>query len=355
MTLSGSGGLESVQMPIEGMSCASCANGLEGALLDTAGVLRAEVSYEGATAIVVYAPGAISADGLRDVVRRAGFSAAGECEYQTIANRGGRPWVQAFIDHVDPVRCTGCGRCVEACGQDVYALVGSGGERKATVVCGDNCLGDCHCHKACRFGALVCKPQRLAKPPPANGAGGRTRCCEVQVPDTSTQGETGHAMNSLNVGDLAARLNDLSPIEKDVRLAAFGSILDGRSASLRSIAIATGLALELVDRTVESLTAQGMLVSSDSDGVVGSWGLSLTPTPHRLRRKGREFYPWCAEDAVGIPAALGEDAEIESFCHHCGEAMRIELRGGRLSRSSHDEARVWVAAADLGRSIVGCT
>jgi copper chaperone CopZ/NAD-dependent dihydropyrimidine dehydrogenase PreA subunit len=155
------GGVESLQMPIDGMSCPSCAMGLEEALREAAGVVRAEVSYEGATAIVVYDSGVVSVDGLRDAVRRAGFSAAGEHEYQTISTRSGRTWVQAFIDRVDFERCTGCGRCVQACGQDVYALVEVGGNRKATVVNGDNCLGDCHCHKACHFGALVCKPQRL--------------------------------------------------------------------------------------------------------------------------------------------------------------------------------------------------
>ncbi len=126
------------------------------------GVLRAEVSYAGATAIVGYDPGVVSAATLRQVIRDAGYSVAGEDAFQTIQTRGGGRWVQAFIDHVDPERCTGCGRCVQTCGQDVYALVEVGGNRKAVVVNGDNCLGDCHCHKACRFGALVCKPRRLA-------------------------------------------------------------------------------------------------------------------------------------------------------------------------------------------------
>ncbi len=128
------------------------------------GVLRAEVSHAGATAIVGHDPGVVSAASLRQAIQGAGYSVTGEGTFQTIQTRGSRPWVQAYIDHVVQERCTGCGRCVEACGQQVYTLVAvdGGSGLRALVVNGDNCLGDCHCHKACRFGALVCKPRRLS-------------------------------------------------------------------------------------------------------------------------------------------------------------------------------------------------
>jgi len=119
------------------------------------------VGYESSTALVDYVPHIVSAEALRTVIRETGYAVDHEEVFQTISTRGGRRWVQAFIDHVNEDRCTGCGRCVRACGQGVYALVSTANGKKAQVVNGDNCLGDCHCHKACRFGALVCMPRRL--------------------------------------------------------------------------------------------------------------------------------------------------------------------------------------------------
>ena len=50
---------------------------------------------------------------------------------------------------------------MRTCGQGVYVLVERDGGKAATVLNGDNCLRDCHCHKACKVGALVCRPRRL--------------------------------------------------------------------------------------------------------------------------------------------------------------------------------------------------
>ena len=125
-------------------------------------MVGAAVSFESGTALVSYTPAIVSMERLRLVVDRTGYAVGDQDQFQTIATRGGRRWLQAFIDHVDARKCTGCGLCVKACGQGVYALAAFGDAKKAVVVNGDNCLGDCHCHKACRFDALVCKPVRLS-------------------------------------------------------------------------------------------------------------------------------------------------------------------------------------------------
>ncbi|MHB1005883.1 MAG: cation transporter [Chloroflexota bacterium] len=162
MPQDGQGTMVSTQLPISGLTCGSCAKRLEDALRATEGVVQAAVSYESGTALVGFTPATVSVEMLRLAVGKAGFAVGDQGQFQTIATRGGRRWVQAFIDHVDAGKCTGCGQCVKACGQGVYALAWFGEAKKAVVVNGDNCLGDCHCHKACRFDALVCMPVRLA-------------------------------------------------------------------------------------------------------------------------------------------------------------------------------------------------
>jgi alkylmercury lyase len=65
--------------------------------------------------------------------------------------------------------------------------------------------------------------------------------------------------------------------------------------------------------------------------VVGSWGLSVFETPHRLRVEGRELYAWCAWDSLFLPVVLGEEVEVESTCPTTG--TRITLAVSRESVS----------------------
>ncbi len=143
--------------------------------------------------------------------------------------------------------------------------------------------------------------------------------------------------------------------ERAVRRAAFRSILGGVRASARDLSSGTALPLEDVCRTLESLVAKGLVVLAPTGEVVGSGGLSLVPTPHRLHIQGQQLYTWCAEDAVGIPAALGADAEVASACAFCGEPIAIEIQAGHLFRSAPAGVQLWLAAAEVGRSLVGCT
>ena len=56
----------------------------------------------------------------------------------------------------------------------------------------------------------------------------------------------------------------------------------------------------------------------------------FAPTPHRVSAGGREWTATCAWDALGIPAALHGDGEVESECACCEEPLRLEVRDGEL-------------------------
>jgi hypothetical protein len=57
---------------------------------------------------------------------------------------------------------------------------------------------------------------------------------------------------------------------------------------------------------------------------------SAVPTPHRVVSAGRSWYANCAWDALGIPAALHADGDVESACADCGEPVRLTVRDGEL-------------------------
>ncbi|HHY44795.1 MAG TPA: copper-translocating P-type ATPase [Firmicutes bacterium] len=64
---------EKTTLEIEGMSCAACANAIESALKKTQGVASARVNLAAEKACVEYDPGAITRDGLVEVIRNTGY------------------------------------------------------------------------------------------------------------------------------------------------------------------------------------------------------------------------------------------------------------------------------------------
>lgn len=132
-------------------------------LVSTDGIRQAEVSFAAKTAIVEYEPDRIDEEGLKAAVRSAGYGVESEDEFYTIAMQGGGRWIPAYIQAIDYSKCTHCGACARTCGQGVYRVIKEDGSRRVEIANPENCLGDCHCHKACKFGALICKPRRISK------------------------------------------------------------------------------------------------------------------------------------------------------------------------------------------------
>lgn len=158
-----------------------------------------------------------------------------------------------------------------------------------------------------------------------------------------------------DVGNLGLHLSRLTPEEKAIRHAAFYKILNGNSASVDELAIQLSLSTDKARRYIKDMVDKGILVVDEKWTVVGSHGLSLIPTDHRLSINGKNLFTWCAEDAIGIPAALGVDAVVISKCYQCNDPIRIEMASGEVLHSSQQDVCIWVVEADLGRSIVGCT
>ena len=159
----------------------------------------------------------------------------------------------------------------------------------------------------------------------------------------------------------ADRLNRLvsshrTPEEQAVCTAAFLSILDGEAADSAALSEATELDHETTRSVLAELSERGLVVlESESGPVVGSWGLSLVPTNHQLRIRGRDFHTWCALDAVGIPAGLREDAAVVSQCHQCGKPVLVDVVAGAITRAEPRGLHLWVVPSEGARSIVGDT
>lgn len=112
--------------------------------------------------MVAYKPAFIDENGIKDAIKKAGYGVESEDEFYVIATQGGGRWIPAYIQAIDYEKCTHCGACARTCGQNVYRVVKEANSKRVEIANPENCLGDCHCHKACKFGALICKPKRLS-------------------------------------------------------------------------------------------------------------------------------------------------------------------------------------------------
>ena len=149
---------------------------------------------------------------------------------------------------------------------------------------------------------------------------------------------------------------ELTREERAVRSTAFQAIVAGEVVDTTALARATALAPEHVDAVLGRLISRGLAVIEPGTGrVVGIGGLSLVPTQHRLRMRGREFFTWCAWDAIGIPSALAEDATVSSSCGECGQALNVELSAGQVTRAEPSTTLLWMRPLEPGRSVVGFT
>jgi hypothetical protein len=113
-----------------------------------------------------------------------------------------------------------------------------------------------------------------------------------------------------------------------VRRQAFAALLDGQPMTAAQLAAATAVPLAEVELALGTLKTGGAL-EVDTDGrVIGAHGLTRRTTRHAIVTLQRSWHTWCALDAVGIPAALGLDAEVHTVCPVCEGEITLGVRAG---------------------------
>lgn len=113
-----------------------------------------------------------------------------------------------------------------------------------------------------------------------------------------------------------------------VRRAAFHRLLDGSDATVGALVEDTGLPATGVWAALDVLVAAGTATVDESGEVFAVGGLSIVAAAHELLLGERAYWTWCAFDGIGIPAALGMDAEARTRCGHCGTRLDVPITTG---------------------------
>lgn len=108
------------------------------------------------------------------------------------------------------------------------------------------------------------------------------------------------------------------------------ALLDNRPATARQISIESGQNIEDVLAGIDGLIRSGR-IEIDGDHIIGVGGLTASTTAHVLALAEATMHTWCALDAIGIPVALGIDAEITTACPQCRADLDVSVSGGVAS------------------------
>ena len=148
-------------------------------------------------------------------------------------------------------------------------------------------------------------------------------------------------------------VTEAPPEENAINRTAFHLLRRGQAPSISEIARILDLTDARCRTLLKTMSDKGSVTIND-DLVTGASGLSIVPTSHQLQLKGVQLYCWCALDTIGIPAALAEDAEINSVDGLTGEHLKLRFEAGRLVETPH---ALWLQLAppDQARLLCGGT
>jgi hypothetical protein len=108
----------------------------------------------------------------------------------------------------------------------------------------------------------------------------------------------------------------------------------GRVPQSPDIAAALGKSEAAIHDALQRLAAGKILILAPNDGKI--WAAApfcAVPSSFRVTSGGVNYSGICIWDALGIPAALHQDATINAVCGDCGDPMTLEVRGSKLARS----------------------
>jgi hypothetical protein len=70
---------------------------------------------------------------------------------------------------------------------------------------------------------------------------------------------------------------------------------------------------------------------------------SAVTTPFRVKIGGKRYFANCAWDTVSMHVMLRADAEIASYCHHCGSPILLSLSHGERVSSNPPEPLIFLS------------
>jgi hypothetical protein len=116
-------------------------------------------------------------------------------------------------------------------------------------------------------------------------------------------------------------------LDTDVKLAIYKHIAETtRAPAIEQVAASVRAPASEVKGAYERLSRSRVLVlEADGQSIRMAPPFSGVPTQHRVRAAAKEYFANCAWDALGVPAALHQPAEVLSRCEQTLEPIRLRV------------------------------
>lgn len=82
---------------------------------------------------------------------------------------------------------------------------------------------------------------------------------------------------------------------------------------------------------VAQMESEGGLLRDEDGRIVAVTGLSVVPTRHEFVVAGVRRWTWCAWDALGLVALLGQGGTVQSDCPQTGAPITVTFEDGRVT------------------------
>lgn len=155
-------------------------------------------------------------------------------------------------------------------------------------------------------------------------------------------------MKSAEVIDiLKARQGAYTPESAALSRQILWLLAEGAPVTPERLATASGQPVEMIRSHFTMMRNCGC--EFDDQGALVGNALTLTPTPHHFRVKGRDLYAWCALDTLFLPSLIDQTAEITSTCAQIGTAIHLTVSPHGVEAVSPPETALSIVIAP------GCT
>jgi hypothetical protein len=134
-----------------------------------------------------------------------------------------------------------------------------------------------------------------------------------------------------NLGVIESVPSKPQPADSRLRLFVYRQLIaQGRCPTVSEMARSLGLTTRSVRASLARLSESHAFMTQDNGELWRIAPFSAIPTPFPVRIGKRSWYGNCIWDALGIPAMLGKDAEIDAACGCCNYPMPLIIRSGKL-------------------------
>ena len=103
-----------------------------------------------------------------------------------------------------------------------------------------------------------------------------------------------------------------------------------RAPAVAEMATGIGSSLRQTRAALNRLCQTHAFVLQENGELWRAAPFSAVPTAFPVRIEKRSYYGNCIWDALGIPAMLNEDADLDASCGCCNLAMPLRVRRGKL-------------------------